>query len=268
MKFLYCLFALAMAAPTLAATPRRNLKVENYSDGGSGGASYRWLDGARADISGLRLNKFDIVVGRGGVRIDKGASDVVIRDGTFRLRKPTGGRDLPVAIEVINGSNILVENVTARDFRMAAVSGKYTNGDCFSGERKSRNVTLRNTHAIGCSDGGFDFKTDGLVLDDVSAEDVNFCFRIWGRATATTLSCRSWHKGAIQVQPGGSMTVDLMKLDAKPSSEATVFGVGRGSTLVVRRCSGLPAGGKLLYYQAGANPSNTTVRLGPGCDRS
>ncbi|MBI1687002.1 hypothetical protein [Caulobacter hibisci] len=267
LKWFVGILVVALSSPSLAANPRRNLVVENYRDGGPRGASYRWLDGARGDITGLRLKGFDITVERGGVRIDRNASNVVIRDGAFRLRQPTRGSNLPVAVEVISGSDILIENVSAHDFRMESVAGKYTNGDCFSGERKSSNVTLRNAQAIGCSDGGFDFKTDGLLLDDVSAEDVNFCYRIWGQARATTLSCRNWRKGAVQVQPGGSLSVDLIQLSAKQGTLPTVFGVGRGATLIVGRCEGLPQAGKLLFYQQGAGPENTTVRLGPGCQR-
>lgn len=228
--------------------------------------SYRWLDSSTRDLTGLRLSNFDIAIDRNAIRITGGQRDVVIRDGVIRLTRPTTGTNLPVAIEVVDGSDVTIENVQAYGFRMQPVKGRYENGDCFSGERKSSNVTLRNTLASDCSDGGYDFKTVGLRLENTVAEDVGKGYRIWGQATATTITCRRWRDGCIQTNPGtaeqpSSITVEKLVLDPDPAHPAATIGVHKGSTVIVRSCEGRLASGKVIYWQRGADWRNTRVML-------
>ncbi|MBI1682366.1 hypothetical protein [Caulobacter hibisci] len=252
----------AIAAPVVVVGPG-NSASKRYTGMSN---SYRWLDGKERDLNGLRLSKLYLTVTRGVVRIANGQSDVVIKDSTFILAKPQTGDSLPVAVEVVDGHDVLIERVTARNWRMEPVKGAYLNGDCFSGERLSYNVTLRQTYAIGCSDGGYDFKTTGLVLDRVTAEDVGFCLRIWGSAKATTVACKAWREGAVQVKPGASITIDTLKIFPAAGKPVTLFGVGKGATLIVKKCEGkLPAGSTVLFYQEGASAANTTVKLGATC---
>jgi hypothetical protein len=257
--------ASCLATPLASTASPKSLVIDNPKDRGPDHARSRWLDGAERDLSGLRLSHFDLWVKRSGVRIDHGASGIVIKDGVFRLVTPTTSPNLPAAIEIINGFDVLIEDVEARDFRMIPVEGRYNNGDCFSGERQSGNITLRRTKAISCSDGGYDFKTDGLVLDDVSAEDVNFCLRIWGRASASTIVCKDWNKGAIQLMPGASLAIDTLVLKPAQNRSQTVFIVAKGASLSVGRCQGAPLRTSLVTYRDGGDASNTVVRLGPGC---
>lgn len=211
-----------------------------------------------------------MTVGRGAVRIDNGQSDIVVRDSVFRLKTPTSGDSLPVGIEIQDGHDILIQNIRTEDFLMQPVKGVYPNGDCFSDERKASRVRFVQTYALRCTNGGYDLKGVDDVLDRATAEKVNYCARIWGRTKATTFACKQWayygDGGAVQVQAGGYAEFNLIKVYPTPGKAVTAFGVGKGATLIVTRCEGkLPAGSRWLYYQPGANPSNTTVKLGPGC---
>jgi hypothetical protein len=257
MRF-FALLALLLALPAAAAP---------ITVAGQPGApfttpsnSYRWLDSQQRDLTGLRLSACNIQVERNAVRIDKGQSDIVIRDCVFRLKAPTTGSNLPVAIEVINGSNVLLENVIARDFRMKPINGIYPNGDCFSGEKLAHDITLREILANNCSDGGFDFKSTDLRFENATADTVGLAFRIWGQATASTITCANWSKGCIQGNTGGSFVVDRLILKPAPG-DVTNFGVSKGYTLDIKACEGALAAGTVLYFQEGASKSNTNVTL-------
>lgn len=241
--------------------------VTPYSDT----TPYRWIDGKQRDLNGMRIEGVCLVVTRNAIRVIADQEDIVIKDSAFLLQAPTNAPDLPVAIETVGGSNILIENVVARNYLMHTPEGEYPNGDCFTGERASSNVTLRDTVAEYCTNGGYDFKTANLIFDNASARYVNFCARIWGSASATRFTCGNWshfaNGGAFQINSGAYMVIEELVISAMPEGPTTVFGLNSGSTLIVKKCTDLyladDGQNKLVYQYPDTTPAY--LELGEGC---
>ena len=230
-------------------------------------STYRPFDGARFDLNGFRLDGKDLIVERGVLRAYKdNDSNTVVRNATFSLVRPATGSNLPVALEYRAGSNHLIENVIAKDFRMVPREKHYENGDCFSGEYAASRITFRNTTAQNCSDGGYDFKSKDVRFENATAIQAGKSFRIWGSATASTLVCQGWRFVCLQTNPGApgvpaTFVVDKLHLEQNPGSKAYTFDVWQGSTLTVKSCTGKLGDGKVMSWQKGATPSNTDVTL-------
>ncbi len=69
-------------------------------------------------------------------------------------------------------------------------AGDYWNGDGFSDEFDNHGIVYEACEARGSTDGGFDCKSEGVVLRDCVAEDNKRNFRIWS-AEATLERCTS-----------------------------------------------------------------------------
>jgi hypothetical protein len=179
---------------------------------------------------------------------------------------------------VVNGSHIKFINDAAYDFRMVPIEGRYVNGDCFSTEHVD-DILYQNTIASGCSDGGYDTKATHVRFENASAEKVDICYRIWGQATASSITCRDWahwqNGAAVQVvaSPGGGLVADKLTLSAPtltPGKGVLVFDIRKaGAVLTIGRCEGLHLANdglnRLVGYADGATPENTHITLGPGC---
>ncbi|MDB5433562.1 MAG: hypothetical protein JWP35_4678 [Caulobacter sp.] len=59
----------------------------------------------------------------------------------------------------------------------------YQNGDGFSSELGNYSLTFNRCEAYNNTDGGFDLKSDGTVLNDCHSEENHRNYRIWGLAT-------------------------------------------------------------------------------------
>ena len=57
---------------------------------------------------------------------------------------------------------------------------RYQNGDGFAGERGNYNITLEDCVAHHCTDGGYDFKSDSLIMRRCVGEYNHRNFRLWG----------------------------------------------------------------------------------------
>lgn len=76
---------------------------------------------------------------------------------------------------------ITYERVEAHNFReRTRPSDEYWNGDGFSDERGNRAIRYSNCLATGCSDGGFDLKSKGVVLENCTARANKRNYRLWG----------------------------------------------------------------------------------------
>jgi hypothetical protein len=179
------LIAPAIAGPARALRPGTVItNVENLT-------SYRYIDDSAGNATGLRLDGFKLRYGRAGIRIGGDASDIVIRNGVCTTKGVNKGSDLPVCID-LRGTvhDVLVEGVTASDHRMISVPGKYTNGDGFSTEQGTRNITFRLSTSKANSDGGFDLKGQGHTLDRTVAESNGRNYRFWETGKATAIVSR------------------------------------------------------------------------------
>lgn len=87
-------------------------------------------------------------------------------------------------------SDIVYRRVEAHGFsETQRAANRYWNGDGFSDERGNRLIRYHSCVATGCSDGGFDVKSAGVLLEDCRASANKRNFRLWN--TGTLRSCRS-----------------------------------------------------------------------------
>lgn len=87
-------------------------------------------------------------------------------------------------------NDIVYRRVEAHGFsETQRATNRYWNGDGFSDERGNRQIRYHSCVATGCSDGGFDVKSAGVLLEDCRASANKRNFRLWN--TGTLRSCRS-----------------------------------------------------------------------------
>lgn len=77
-------------------------------------------------------------------------------------------------------------------------ANKYWNGDGFSDERGNRAIRYIDCRATDCSDGGFDVKSDGVLLDRCVAQANKRNYRLWnnGRLTNCESHDPKWRGGS------------------------------------------------------------------------
>lgn len=130
-------------------------------------------------------------------------------------------------------------------FRRASMNGSvdttndYWNGDGFSAENKTHDITFEDSSAAGNTDAGFDIKSQSATLTRVTATDNKRNYRFWGGITVSGCT------GADPRKRGGSGTQDQVHatMGAKvtmtgctftdSSPDTTVFDVDGTASLVV-----------------------------------
>jgi hypothetical protein len=145
-----------------------------------------------------------------------------------------GGKNVCQLISLAAGENILLENVVLRNALNQPPPPKegkkkgYVQGDGVVCERKTRNITIRNCHASGMGDGGFDLKTTDVTIEDSSADSCKFGARIWAQGNNVIRRCdfrnpqtRGETKGAC-IQAAGTLEIIDTKLQAGPGTSAIV----------------------------------------------
>lgn len=301
---LILLFCAAPGASYADSRPHDNLEfpkppATSAVVGSPTNGMFKWLNGQTGPISGLNVHDATVYTNRIGVLIDKctvvanGCTGEIpangsIKNTSFTLNAPATGSNLPVAVSIINGHNIVLDGVSSHHFFMAPSSG-YGNGDNFSTERGNAalgtgayNITYRNTWADGATDGNYDFKGDAVVFDNARGNDGDICIRAWGHGSGiSTFWCQRWgpssRGSAFQVikLPGsngtkGYLNLSVAHVEATPGTIQKFANLHyTGATLIIGKCWGpMPANdgkNKLVTYEDGATPANTTLQLGPGC---
>lgn len=153
--------------------------IENTGSGGSEAPFERLLvTGARA--TGLR---------RGFARMRYASRGGRFRNITAEGVLTTGATDLPVGIALNDtASDFQFERCVMRGFRWQREAGQYWNGDGFSTERGNHDIRFSGCEAWDNSDGGFDLKSTGTVLDDCVSGRNARNYRLWSDITATRLT--------------------------------------------------------------------------------
>lgn len=258
----------AKPAPTMTVGSQDPLKATN-----------KWINCQKGDCTGLKIVNVTNYTNRDGVVIDvcpatvKGCSgavpsNITITDSDFYLLAPTAGDNYPWAVQVVNGSNITLDNVRAHHFQMVAVDGAYKNGDCFDGEVAAHDITISNSLADTCSDGGFDFKSSNLTLLNDHAQHTHYGARLWGKNQhlAGAFTCEDFSEACVQFAPGyaGGVTDNLVIIPG--AVKAPIFDIRQGAEGVVKHCEVHDAFGNVVYdglnlvwrsYQSGATATNT-----------
>lgn len=103
-----------------------------------------------------------------------------IEDITARCRD-SGGDPYCVGFQLDDQArDITYRRAAAHGFREASrPAGTYWNGDGFTDERGNSAIRYIECLATGCTDGGFDLKSAGVLLERCKAEDNKRNFRLW-----------------------------------------------------------------------------------------
>ena len=137
-----------------------------------------------------------------------------------------GRKNVCQLIAVSAGENLVFENLSLRNAMNEPPPPKegkkpgYVQGDGIVCERKTTNVTIRNCHAKGMGDGGFDLKTTNVTIEDCSTDSCKFGARIWAEGNNVIRRCdfrnpisRNDTQGAC-IQAGGTLEILDTKLHA------------------------------------------------------
>lgn len=134
---------------------------------------------ASASITGLTIR--DVAVNgysKGGIRIQYNSSDVLIEDvrGDSQFQD---GDNFAIGVHITGTAHdVTIDRVAMRN--TLDTVNDYRNGDGFATERGTYNITLRNVIATGNSDGGFDLKSDNIVVDGAIVSGNGRNIRLWG----------------------------------------------------------------------------------------
>lgn len=159
---------------------------------------YRFFENTSGDEEGhASLNTFVLRrcrgtrAERGFLRIRYNSRDGLIEDCAAQGLPNEGGR-IPVGCALDDrASSITYRRCVMENFQQWR-GGEYWNGDGFSDEPDNRAIRYEACEARGATDGGFDCKSQGVVLESCIAEDNKRNFRIWSdRATLANCTSRN-----------------------------------------------------------------------------
>lgn len=155
---------------------------ENTAARGEGHASIRGFSIRRC--RGSRVE-------RGFLRIRYNSTGGIVEDCVAEGQANQGGL-IPVGCALDDrASNITYRRVVMSNFQQWG-GDEYWNGDGFSDEPDNAGIRYEACEARGSTDGGFDCKSRGVVLENCVAEDNKRNFRIWSdQATLTNCTSRN-----------------------------------------------------------------------------
>jgi hypothetical protein len=192
-------------------------------------------------IDGLRIEDCDAFrIGRGFARF-RSLSNAAFRNLFLDAGNVDGGgQNICEIIHIEKGRNVLFENVVLRNAANmieadARDSKSYPQGDGIGAEGGTSAFVLRNCHASGMGDGGFDLKTVGVTLEDCSAYRCKYGIRIWSHGDNIIRRCvvgNPWTIGGIRgacVQVGGTVQIVDSVFHAGPGTAVLTFNGGRES---------------------------------------
>jgi hypothetical protein len=195
-------------------------------------------------------------------------SDSTLRNLDLDAAKMDAGRkNVCQLIAVSEGENLVFENLTLRNAINEPPPPKegkepgYVQGDGIVCERKTSNVTVRNCHASGMGDGGFDLKTTNVTMEDCTTDSCKFGARIWAEGDNVIRRCnfrnpvsRNDTQGAC-IQAGGTLQVLDTKLHAGPGTVAISLSQKKNGKppMVVMRGGSIDLEGNGAIAHANAN---------------
>lgn len=140
---------------------------------------------------------------------------------------------------------------------------KYWNGDGFSDERGNRAIQYLACVATGCSDGGFDLKSAGVLLAGCTARDNKRNYRLWGSGRLTNCRSENPQQRGGNGRPahfsfhGGSAryVIDRPVVRAEPQNSAPVFLFNNDKPAIIEiRNADIDAPGAPLIVSEKVNP--------------
>ena len=140
-----------------------------------------------ATISGLTIKNVDVDgFSKGVIRLQYDTNNVLIQDVNGDSLRQTGdnfamGIHLEDTVHDVTMQRVVMDNATDDKG-----TGVYWNGDGFTAEGKTYNLTFIDTVARGNTDGGYDIKADHVTMLRAVAEDNGKNFRFWGTDITVT----------------------------------------------------------------------------------
>ncbi|MBS0384444.1 MAG: hypothetical protein JSS00_03745 [Proteobacteria bacterium] len=113
----------------------------------------------------------------------------MIEDCSAQGRANRGG-SIPEGCALEDDANTIVYRRCVMDGFQQWRGLDYWNGDGFSDESGNSNIRYESCQARGSTDGGFDCKSDNVVLLNCTSEANKRNFRVWGRRPTLT-NCTS-----------------------------------------------------------------------------
>jgi len=134
---------------------------------------------------------------------------------------PTTIRDVELFSSIVDTSNgyqaglkldngqhdVLIERAYVHDW-IGTVPANYPNRDCFGDEREDYNITFRYTRAARCTDGAYDLKSTGTLLDHTKADGPGrYAYRLWGGGKGTDVYASGQFHAGIQMKTTTDYTI-------------------------------------------------------------
>lgn len=197
---------------------------------------------------------------REGIRVNGKADGIKITNFNIAMRAvPQTNDQMPTGIALLAGRNIVLQQGSVSGFKTTA-SGGYDNGDGIAAERGVDNLIISNVDSSDNTDAGFDLKSSNTVLSGLTASRNYRNFRIWGNASANTLTSTDPKNAHIWVGSGAELVID--KLVARSSTPALILYVDGAKSVTIKSCDiSVPAGTKFMYLAT----KSSVVTLGKGC---
>src|SRR5262249_29742259 len=119
-------------------------------------------------------------------------------------------------------------------------STSYWNGDGFSAEAQTHDISFENTFASGNTDGGYDIKSSNVTMVNAAAEGNKRNFRFWGHnvtvidstSTDPHMQGGTGSQDHINLADGASVTIINSKL-TDSDSKTIGFDLGNNATLTL-----------------------------------
>ena len=267
-----------LTGPVHAASsvvPKPDARIGSAEKPYASEGAYKWYDTAKGDGSGTVMDHVTVTATQRGVNIEKPITGLTIRDSQFIGQKPMANSQFPAGIFAKQGTNLLVERTSIRDWKTIA-DKNYRQGDCFLAEWGFIGIVLRDVTLSGCTDGGYDGKARDVLLDRVTSAENKINYRFWYAPVKATsivsinpteahIQLNTRADGAYGMGPSG-ITADKITFISK--GKQPLFWAGPGSIIAPKECVIDVAPGTLFVkFRDGGKASNVTITLGKNCTR-
>lgn len=230
--------------------------IENYVSGSATSASVNGLTVEDVTIAGYSKN---------AIHLKYNSHNVTLRNVVGDSQKQNGG--LVMSGVFLEGTvhDVLMDRVTMRNNYGHGAAGDYWNGDGFTAERDTYNLTFRDTIATGNTDAGYDVKGNNVTMIRAQASDNTKNFRLWGGESVTvtdSVSANPRYFGGIgkvshfHAPSGANVTLDNFRYT--DSSTVKVFDLSNGGNQVRLVGMALPSVGDIHFG------NNSLIRLPTG----
>lgn len=221
--------------------------IENHVSGGATSASVNGLAVEDVTVAGYSQD---------AIRLKYNSRNVTLQSITGDSMRQNGG--LFVHGVALGGTvhDVLLDHVTMKNNYGHGSASNYWNGDGFTAEGGTYNLTFRDTFASGNTDAGYDIKADNVQMIRARASGNTKNFRFWGEGVTVTdsVSTDPRYFGGIgkpshfhaSGNGGASVTFDNFRY-SDTSGTARVFDLSNGGSTIKLVNMAMPAANRIHY---------------------